>query len=85
MTDPKYRYYLAQKLGSTLYHMVPRSLDTKETAITNKKDHTLIKHGYSYQTIAGKILKAAEAYNTSEKALPHYKLGVAREGIISNA
>lgn len=53
--------------------MVPRSSDVKgtEVAVDNQ---TFVKHGFSYDVLANKVISAANTYSASEKSLPHYKI-----------
>lgn len=65
-SDPRWRFYFADKLDNILYGMVPtfHNVSAESTSLT-QDNKIFYKHTFTYRSMASKILDAAEKYSKS--------------------
>jgi len=68
--------------------MIPltNSSDVKEAQLPTVNGEAPVQsRGFTYETIAAKVLKAANAYETLDKKVPHFKIDQQRKELVKKA
>ncbi|EGR28294.1 lipid a-disaccharide synthase, putative [Ichthyophthirius multifiliis] len=78
--DSKLRYHFADRYANVIHEMIPKNLTSSSasTELMNLGKVEIEERGYSYNIMSNKVLKAARAYDSLDKNVPHFKLNEIR-------
>lgn len=75
-SDPKLRYHFAERYSPVVHAMIPEANSQDNivtTDVATLSGVEVTNRSFTYETIAGKVLKAARAYDTLDKNVPTHE------------